>query len=115
MSTNNTESTNIETMETAVEPAEVGTMEASTYESFGPEFEGLDQNYDHIYEALREGATVYLEIYDEWEGITCNCLVTSWILAPDYGLILYASIWGNCPTEFAFTNGSYHNPNNGPR
>lgn len=70
-----------------------------------PSYNGLDQNYDFIYEALLEGATVYLRIADGLTGI--NALVTSWFLDPSYGLILYASVGGYHET-FEFTNGSYH-------
>lgn len=72
-----------------------------------PLFEGLDQNYDFIYEALLEGATVYLRISEG--DFILNCLVTSWLLDPGYGLFLYATPSGaSSTTEFVFTNGSYH-------
>lgn len=71
-----------------------------------PSYNGLDQNYDFIYEALLEGATVYLRIANYYNGLTVNLLVTSWMLEPGYGLILSTDN-GN----FEFTNGSYHTAN----
>lgn len=73
-----------------------------------PSYEGLDQNYDFIYEALLEGATVYLRIANCFgDGLTANVLVTSWLLDPSYGLVLEAIIDGSTQV-FEFTNGSYH-------
>ena len=73
-----------------------------------PSYNGLDQNYDFIYEALLEGATIYLRIANLYgDGITVYVRVTSWYLNPSYGLILGAIIDGSYQ-EFSFTNGSYH-------
>ena len=73
--------------------------------SLGPTYNGLDQNYDFIYEALLEGATVYLRIanYNN-SGLTYNFLVTHWTLDQSAGLVLY-----NETTNYlVFSNGSYH-------
>ena len=87
---------------------------ATTYDLPDMEFEGLEQNYDHIYEALLEGATVYLTI-DNYEDYPVNCLVTSWLLDPGYGLILFATLPGESyPMYFALRNGSYHTASSGP-
>ena len=71
-----------------------------------PTFNGLDQNYDFIYDALLDGATVYLRI-SQPDGYISNAIVTSWFLVPSYGLILCTTIDG-LYQELAFTNGSYH-------
>ena len=73
-----------------------------------PTYEGLDQNYDFIYEALLEGATVYLRINNfNNSGMTAYALVASWLLDPSHGLVLFAMV--NDGIEiFEFTNGSYH-------
>ena len=78
-----------------------------------PIINGLDQNYDFIYEALLDGATVYLRIANyHGDGITVYALVTSWVLDPSYGLTLMATIDG-INQYFEFTNGSYHTPGSG--
>ena len=74
-----------------------------------PTYNGLDQNYDFIYDALLEGATVYLRISNYFgDGLTTmNALVTEWILYPYDGLLLKAVIEGDVQ-YFGFSNGSYH-------
>lgn len=75
---------------------------------FAPNYEGLDQNYDFIYEALLEGATVYLRINNfNNSGVTVYALVTSWLLDPSQGLVLFAMVSDGIEI-FEFTNGSYH-------
>ena len=78
----------------------------------GESFNGTDQNYDPIYEALLEGQTVYVRINIPDYGRTVVCNVLMWQIWPGEGFQL--CIWGNNePMYLGFTNGSYHGSGGG--